>query len=56
VVALKYAPDDPNFIVARQHLETAIALSREHHKTYWSIFWKTSTNPEQWLRLIENEK
>lgn len=43
VVALKSAPDDPNFTIARQYLETAIALSDEYHKTYWSIFWNTSS-------------
>jgi hypothetical protein len=43
VVALKYAPDDPIFAIAREHLQAAIALSNEYHKTYWSIFWNTST-------------
>ncbi|WGV24203.1 hypothetical protein [Halotia branconii] len=42
-VALKYASDDPDFAIARQYLETAIALSKEYHQTYWSIFWNTST-------------
>ncbi|BAY91363.1 MULTISPECIES: hypothetical protein [unclassified Tolypothrix] len=43
VVALKYAPDNPGFALARQHLETAIALSDEYYKTQYSIFWKTSS-------------
>lgn len=50
VVALKYAPDEPDFVIARQHLQAAIALSGEYHKIYWSIFWKTS--PEKLKRKI----
>ncbi|MEA5566679.1 hypothetical protein [Anabaena sp. UHCC 0399] len=42
VVALKYAPVDPDFAIARQHLQAAIALSDEYHKLHNSIFWKTS--------------
>ncbi|WP_414544914.1 hypothetical protein [Nostoc sp. CCY0012] len=53
VVALKHAPDDPNFAIARQHLEAAIALSGEYHKLYWSIFWKTS--PEKLKRKIRSQ-
>lgn len=41
-VALKCAPDDPDFAIARQHLKAAIALSGEYHKLHNSIFWKTS--------------
>ncbi|MBD2683355.1 hypothetical protein H6H03_38490 [Nostoc paludosum FACHB-159] len=41
-VALQYAPDDPQFAVATQHLERAIGLSDEYYKTRYSIFWKTS--------------
>jgi hypothetical protein len=53
VVALKYAPDDPDFAIARQHLETAIALSDEYQKVCWSIFWKTS--PEKLKRKIRSQ-
>ncbi|MCG6138487.1 MAG: hypothetical protein MET45_28350 [Nostoc sp. LLA-1] len=53
VVALKYAPDDPDFAIARQHLEAAIALSGEYHKIYWSIYWKTS--PEKLKRKIRSQ-
>ena len=52
-VALKYAPDDPVFAIARQHLETAIALSDEYQKVCWSIFWKTS--PEKLKRRIRSQ-
>lgn len=52
VVALKYAPVDPDFAIARQHLQAAIALSGEYHKLYWSIFWKTS--PERIKRKIRS--
>ncbi|MCC2692844.1 hypothetical protein [Nodularia sp. LEGE 04288] len=50
VVALKSAPDDPDFAIARQHLQAAIALSDEYQRIYWSIFWKTS--PEKLKRKI----
>ncbi|UKP01016.1 hypothetical protein [Nostoc sp. UHCC 0870] len=53
VVALKYAPVDSDFAIARQHLETAIALSGEYHQLYWSIFWKTS--PERLKRRIRSQ-
>jgi hypothetical protein len=42
VVALKYFPDDAELITARQHLETAIALSDQYYKVKHSIFWLTS--------------
>lgn len=42
VVALKYLPDDPNLVIARTHLEAAIALSGQYHKAKYSIFWLTS--------------
>jgi hypothetical protein len=50
VVALKFAPDDPEFVIARQHLEAAIALSSEYYKVCWSIFWNTS--PERVKKRI----
>ncbi|MBD2441334.1 hypothetical protein [Nostoc sp. FACHB-110] len=53
VVALQYAPVDPQFAVAREHLRRAIALSGEYHKLYWSIFWKTS--PERVKRRIRSQ-
>lgn len=52
VVAFKYAPVDPDFAIARQHLQAAIALSGEYHQLYWSIFWKTS--PEKLKRQIRS--
>ncbi|MCW5319005.1 hypothetical protein GTQ43_36840 [Nostoc sp. KVJ3] len=42
-VALKQFPDDPKLEKAKKHLEAAVNLSGEYHKTYWSIFWNTST-------------
>lgn len=42
-VALKQFPDEPELEKAKKHLEAAVNLSGEYHKTYWSIFWKTST-------------
>ncbi|BBD62812.1 hypothetical protein NIES2109_56620 (plasmid) [Nostoc sp. HK-01] len=53
VVALQYAPDDPEFAVAREHLRRAIALSGEYHQLFWSIFWKTS--PEGVKRRIRSQ-
>lgn len=53
VVALQYAPDDPQFAVAREHLQRAIALSGEYHQLFWSIFWKTS--PERVKRRIRSQ-
>lgn len=53
VVALKYAPDDPDFAIARQHLQAAIAFSDEYQKICWSIFWKTS--PEKLKRKIRSQ-
>jgi hypothetical protein len=53
VVALRYAPDDPDFAMAKEHLQAAIALSGEYHKLYWSIFWKTS--PEKLKRKIRSQ-
>jgi len=38
VVALQYVPDDPEFAVAREHLQRAIALSGEYYQTRYSIF------------------
>lgn len=42
-VALKKFPDEPELEKAKKHLEAAVHLSGEYHKTYWSIFWNTST-------------
>ncbi|MBD2458400.1 hypothetical protein H6G80_30580 [Nostoc sp. FACHB-87] len=42
-VALKQFPDDPQLEKAKKHLEAAVKLSGEYHKTYWSIFWNTSS-------------
>ncbi|BBD62699.1 hypothetical protein NIES2109_55490 (plasmid) [Nostoc sp. HK-01] len=53
VVALQYAPVDPQFAVAREHLRRAIALSGEYHKLFWSIFWKTS--PERVKRRVRQQ-
>ena len=53
VVALQYAPDDPEFVVAREYLKRAIALSGEYHQLFWSIFWKTS--PERVKRRIRSQ-
>jgi hypothetical protein len=38
VVALQYAPVEPEFAVAREHLERTIALSGEYFQARYSIF------------------
>jgi len=42
-VALKQFPNEPELEKAKKHLEVAVNLSGEYHKTYWSIFWNRST-------------
>lgn len=42
-VALKQFPNEPELEKAKKHLQAAVHLSGEYHKTYWSIFWNTST-------------
>jgi hypothetical protein len=53
VVALQYAPVEPEFAVARKHLQRAIALSGEYYQTRYSIFWKTS--PEKVKRSVRQQ-